>query len=192
MGSPLLPAGTPGLIYGVLSDDSVPAVHLLAIAGEIGSNILHDLLHNRNISFHFNWSPDPAPGYLIGTVTLQAHVLGHPLAVQRKVLSQILKNLLHKGKTPFFTIEARSPAPGHLTVKRSLYLRPMHSAKSTRYSAMVLQNAANSFFMQLHLLFPGPWPIMLACFILACQSASAPDSATHPGDAAVPRRWGVS
>ena len=45
MGSLLFPAGTPGLIYGILSDDSVPAAQLLAVQGEIGSDILHDLLH---------------------------------------------------------------------------------------------------------------------------------------------------
>ena len=131
-------------------------------------------------------------GVSFGSVRLQAQVLGHMLAVQSKVLSQVLKDLLHKGKTPFLSIEARSPAPGHLMVNGLTYLRPMHSAKSTRYSAMVLQNAANSFFMQLHLLFPGSWPIMLACFILACQSASAPDPTTCFGDAAVPCRWAVS
>ena len=36
---------------------------------------------------------------------------------------------------------------------------------------MALQIAANSFFMQLHLLFPGQWPYNVACSILACQPA---------------------
>lgn len=91
-------------------------------------------------------------------LSLQAQVLGSTLAVQSKMGSQSLDNLLHKGKISFHAFEAQSPAPGHLMVKRSHYLRPLHSAKSTRYSAMVLQSAKNSFFMQLHLLFPGRSP----------------------------------
>jgi hypothetical protein len=43
----------------------------------------------------------------------------------------------------------------------------MSSAKSTRYSAMVLQNSANSFFMQLHLLFPGLWPCNIGVFYIS-------------------------
>ena len=69
------------------------------------------------------------------------------------------------------------PGPWAINVKGSVYLSPMHSAKSTRYSAMVLQSALNSFFMQLHLLFPGLWPKIMACSISACQSlpAGVPD-----------------
>ena len=32
---------------------------------------------------------------------------------------------------------------------------------------MVLQNAANSFFMQLHLLFPGTWPCNIGVFYIS-------------------------
>ena len=130
----------------------------LTVQSKVLSQVLKNLLHRikKLLSFHLGSRPDP--GAYLSCPELQAQVLGHALAVQSKVLSHCLKNLLHRIKNSFHFIEARSPAPGHLKVKPLNYLRALIAAKSTRYSAMVLLSSINSFFMQLHLLFPGRGP----------------------------------
>ena len=165
---------------------------MLAVQRKVGSQVLENLLHRGKSPFISIEARSPAPGHIsAGTVKLQAHVLGSVLAVQRKVGSQVLENLLHRGKSPFISIEARSPAPGHLKVKRSHYLRPMHAAKSTRYSAMVLHSAVNSFFMQLHLLFPGPQALKYGVFYISL-SIDIRAGANRSVPVTAPRRWGVS
>jgi hypothetical protein len=173
-------------------DDSVPTVDQITVHTKVGNHVHNNLLHEIMSPFASIEAPNPASGHIFIPVKLQAVPAVDQVAVQGEVFNDVLDDLLHEKKSPFISIEARSPAPGHFYLRRSLIsdrCTQQNPRGIQRWSCTLRQTASSCSCISFS---RAGGPVILACFILACQSTPAPDPAAFSGDAAAPRRWDVS